>query len=152
MAMGRMNDDGDETSTVFSEINITPLTDIFLVLLIIFMVGASMAVESSAGSSQAGGGDSGMEIDLPQGAARDLAPTSNDVSVAILSDGRVVLAGEEVPDDSLVARLTDARSTGTSTTLIVQADEGVPHGRVVQVMERAREAGFVRLAVATRGD
>lgn len=152
MALGRMNDDGDETSTVFSEINITPLTDIFLVLLIIFMVGASMAVDSTAGSSQAGAGDSGMEIDLPQGAARDLAPASNDVSVAILSDGRVVLGGEEVPDDALVARLADARSTVTSTTLIVQADEGVPHGRVVQVMEKAREAGFVKLAVATRGD
>lgn len=152
MALGWMNDDGDETSSVFSEINITPLTDIFLVLLIIFMVGASMAVDSSAGANQAGGDDTGMEIDLPQGAARDLAPASNDVSVAILSDGRVVLRGEEVPDDDLIVRLTAARSTGAGTTLIVQADEGVPHGRVVQVMEKAREAGFTRLAVATRGD
>lgn len=150
MSMGSMNDD-DETSTVFSEINITPLTDIFLVLLIIFMVGASMAVDSSAGANQ-GGDDAGMEIDLPQGASRDLAPAVNDVSVAILSDGRVVLRGEEVADGDLIGRLTAAISGGAGTTLIVQADEGVPHGRVVQVMEKAREAGFTRLAVATRGD
>jgi len=151
MALGRLPDEGgDETSAVFSEINITPLTDIFLVLLIIFMVGASMAVQSASG--QSGGESSGMQVDLPKGAAKDLSPQSNDVSVAILADGRVLLGGEEVGDDALEARLRDANEKSGASTLIVQADEGVPHGRVVLVMERARAAGFSRLAVATRGE
>lgn len=153
MPMGRMQEEDDETSGVFSEINITPLTDIFLVLLIIFMVGASMAVESAGGGATSQGGEnSGMEIDLPRGAAQDLAPAATDVSVAILSDGRVVLGGEEVADEDLIERLVTARAAGHGSTLIVQADEGVPHGRVVQVMERAKEAGFSKLAVATRGE
>ncbi len=150
MALGRLPDDGDETQAVFSEINITPLTDIFLVLLIIFMVGASMAVQSATGAS--GGESSGMQVDLPKGASKDLAPQSNDVSVAILADGRVLLSGEEVGDDALEGRLRDANASSGSSTLIVQADEGVPHGRVVLVMERARAAGFSKLAVATRGE
>lgn len=154
MAMGRMPDDGgDETSAVFSEINITPLTDIFLVLLIIFMVGASMASQSaSAGSPEAGGEKSGVEVELPRGGAQDVTPSNRDVSVAILADGRVVIAGEEVRDDDLAAKLGAAHEAGNVSTLIVQADEGVPHGRVVLVMERAREAGFTKLAVATRGE
>ena len=150
MALGRLPEDPtDETAAVFSEINITPLTDIFLVLLIIFMVGSSMAVQSAAG---AGGENAGMQVDLPKGAAKDLAPGSNDVSVAILADGRVVLAGEEVQDDLLEAKLAEAQQKADTATLIVQADEGVPHGRVVTVMEMARAAGFSKLAVATRGE
>lgn len=150
MALGRLPDEGaDETAAVFSEINITPLTDIFLVLLIIFMVGASMAVDSAMG---AGGERSGVQVDLPKGASKDLSAGSDDVAVAILADGRVVVGGEEVPDDLLHERLAEARERSGSSTLIVQADEGVAHGRVVLVMERAREAGFARLAVATRGE
>lgn len=149
MALGRLPEEGgDETQAVFSEINITPLTDIFLVLLIIFMVGASMAVESAA----SGGERSGMQIDLPRGSAKDLSPSTRDVAVVVLPDGRVVVGGEEVADDELEASLARAFAESGSPTLIVQADEGVAHGRVVAVMEAARAAGFTRLAVATRGD
>ncbi|AKU91066.1 Biopolymer transport protein ExbD/TolR [Vulgatibacter incomptus] len=149
--MGRMPEDGgDELQSVFSDINITPLTDIFLVLLIIFMVGASMAVD--AAGSAAGGDRGAMKVDLPSGAAQDLAPGSKDVIVVILPDGRVVLAGQEVADDRLTDELKTALAHSSDSTLIVQADEGVHHGRVVAVMEKAREAGFTRLAVATRGE
>jgi len=152
MAMGRAPEGDDEIESVFSEINITPLTDIFLVLLIIFMVGASMAVDA-AGNATSGGESGAMNVELPQGAARDLAPGATDTVAVILPDGRVVLGGEEIADDALVERLRQMRerSSGAST-LVVQADEGVHHGRVVAVMEKARAAGFTRLAVATRGE
>ncbi len=154
MAMARPPEDGgDELESVFSEINITPLTDIFLVLLIIFMVGASMAVDA-AGNAASGGERGAMNVDLPKGAAQDHSPGGNDAVAVILADGRVVLAGEEVADDALVEtlRVMLARAPEGTSTLIVQADEGVHHGRVVAVMEKAREAGFTRLAVATRGE
>ncbi|HEY0838631.1 MAG TPA: biopolymer transporter ExbD [Vulgatibacter sp.] len=152
MAMGRPPESGDEIESVFSEINITPLTDIFLVLLIIFMVGASMAVDA-AGSAATGGQSGSMKVELPHGAAQDLAPGSSDTVAVILADGRVVLGGEEVADDVLLEKLRALREGSAGIdTLVVQADEGVHHGRVVAVMERAREAGFARLAVATRGE
>jgi biopolymer transport protein ExbD len=155
VALSGPGDEGglEEVGGVFSDINITPLTDIFLVLLIIFMVGAAMAVDAASTSkADPGKGESGVQVDLPRGAARDLDPTSSDVVVAILADGRVVLSGKEVRDDELQARLTEARGKTPGATLILQADEGVVHGRVVSVMEKARAAGFEKLAVATRGD
>jgi biopolymer transport protein ExbD len=141
--------EGDEENVgqVFSEINITPLTDIFLVLLIIFMVGASMAVDAVSGQ----GASSRLQVELPKGSASDGSASSDDQVVVILPDGRVVLGGEEAKDDELLERLRAAKRNDSSV-LIVQADEGVPHGRVVAVMEKAREAGFARVAVATRGD
>jgi biopolymer transport protein ExbD len=150
MAMGgRSPEEGDELGGVFAEINITPLTDIFLVLLIIFMVGASMAVDA-AGASRGGEATGGVKIDLPKGSAKDLSPRTEDVAVAILADGRVLVEGAETRAEELRERLAAALGDRTDATLIVQADEGVPHGRVVQVMEEARAAGFARLAVATR--
>lgn len=146
---GRYPEEGDESGGVFSEINITPLTDIFLVLLIIFMVGASMAVDA-AGAARTGDDQGGVKIELPRGAAKDLSPRSGDVAVAVLGDGRVLIEGVEVRKEELQDRLAAALGGHTDATLILQADEGVAHGRVVEVMEEARAAGFARLAVATR--
>lgn len=146
-----MGGDGfDEEGKVFSEINITPLTDVFLVLLIIFMVGASMAVDVASGAGSEA--SSGMEVELPKGEAREIRPGEASAMVVILSDGRVILEGEETGDDLLGERLGDLFERTQSATLVVQADEGASHGRVVKVMEAAKRAGFDHLALATRGD
>ncbi len=150
---GRGGDDDElDDGAVFAEINITPLTDIFLVLLIIFMVGASMAVDAASGAGKATSEGGGVQVELPRGSARDLAPGSDDVTVSILADGRLLLDGAEQPEGALPAALTAAARQKSGAALILQADEGVPHGRVVAVMEAARAAGFARLAVATRGE
>jgi biopolymer transport protein ExbD len=138
--------DGDELESVggiFSDINITPLTDIFLVLLIIFMVTTTAIAES-------GRDEGGFKVNLPKGAKGELQGVSRDVTVAILADGRVVVGGKVVDDAALRSTFTEARSHGIEPLVLFQADEGVPHGRVVQVMEEAREAGLTRLAIATR--
>src|SRR2546425_9533470 len=72
------HDDEEFAPSVFSDINITPLTDIFLVLLIIFMVGSSIVVE------QAQGGGTGVRVDLPKGAAKELQVQARDFPVAVL--------------------------------------------------------------------
>lgn len=147
----RLGSEGaDEEEKVFSEINITPLTDIFLVLLIIFMVGASMAVDAIAGAGAEP--SSGVEVELPRGEAKEIGPQDAAAMVWILADGRVVLDGEEVKDDVLRERLAHLQGRTKASTLVVQADEGSHHGRVVRVMEEARAAGFARLAMATRGE
>ena len=127
------HDDEEFAPSVFSEINITPLTDIFLVLLIIFMVGSSIVVE------QAQGGGTGVRVDLPKGAAKELQAQARDFPVAVLKDGTVVAEGKAIDLGALKDRLQK----------LLQADAGVSHGRVVEVMETAKTVGVQRLAIAT---
>ncbi len=139
-------DDGELESAggIFSDINITPLTDIFLVLLIIFMVTTTAIAES-------GRDEGGFKVNLPKGGKGDVAGLSRDLTVVILSDGRVAVGGKVLDADALRAAFAEARAQrGVEPLVLFQADEGVPHGRVVQVMEQAREAGLTRLAIATR--
>ena len=138
-------DDGELESVggIFSDINITPLTDIFLVLLIIFMVTTTAIAESNRD-------EGGFKVNLPKGGKGDVAGLSRDLTVVILSDGRVAVSGKVLDPEALRAAFVDARSHGIEPLVLFQADEGVPHGRVVQVMEQAREAGLTRLAIATR--
>jgi biopolymer transport protein ExbD len=148
MAMGTLPGGAEEegVESVFSEINITPLTDIFLVLLIIFMVTSSVIVNQSTG----GGAKAGLKVNLPKGGASDVVPTALDLSIAVLSDGRIVLAGSVVTEEELKKSLDEAKQKNPETMVIVQADEGVAHGKVVQVMEMAKGAGFGQLAIGVR--
>jgi len=142
---GRRDDDlGLEDGGGFNDINITPLTDIFLVLLIIFMVTSSVIVNSSNGAK------AGLKVNLPAGGAADVATQATDLSIAILADGRLVLGGDVVTADELKKALADAKSKNADTMVIVQADEGVPHGKVVEVMEMAKSAGLGQLAIGVR--
>jgi biopolymer transport protein ExbD len=142
MAAGRLPDD-DLEGGIFAEINITPLTDIFLVLLIIFMATSSVVARQSAARS-------GMNVNLPKGASKELAPGASDVTVAITTDGRMVVDGKTVDPDQLKAIFAKAHAKDPETQVIVQADEATHHGRVVGVMELAKSAGLHRLAIATR--
>jgi biopolymer transport protein ExbD len=148
MAMGKTpgssEDEGDEG--VFAEINITPLTDIFLVLLIIFMVTSTVIVQQGPG----GGAKAGLKVNLPKGGATDVTARSTDLSVAVLADGRFVLGGNVVTEDELRRAFDQAKAANPDTLVIVQADEGVPHGTVVQVMELAKKAGLAQLAIGVR--
>jgi biopolymer transport protein ExbD len=137
------HDDEDYAPSVFSEINITPLTDIFLVLLIIFMVGSSIVVE------QAQGGGTGVRVDLPKGAAKELQPQAQDFPVAVLRDGTVVTEGKAIELGALKERFEKLLQDSPGAQVIIQADAGVSHGRVVEVMETAKAVGIQRLAIAT---
>jgi biopolymer transport protein ExbD len=147
MAMGKVPGDseGNGEDVGFAEINITPLTDIFLVLLIIFMVTSSVIVQAPGGGAQAG-----LKVNLPKGGATDVTARSTDMSVAVLADGRFVLSGNVVSEDELKRAFHQAHEQNPDTIVIVQADEGVPHGTVVQVMEMAKSAGLGQLAIGVR--
>ena len=137
------HDDDEFAPSVFSEINITPLTDIFLVLLIIFMVGSSIVVE------QAQGGGTGVRVDLPKGAAKELQAQARDFPVAVLKDGTVVAEGKAIELGALKERFEKLLRDSPEAQVIIQADAGVSHGRVVEVMEAAKAVGISRLAIAT---
>jgi len=144
MALGAPTEEGDGEGGVFADINITPLTDIFLVLLIIFMVTTTAIAEQAADKG-------GFKVSLPKSGQGD-ATAARDLSVAILADGRVVVGGKVVDEQALRGLLDAAHEKNPDTLLLVQADEGVAHGRVVAVMDLARRVGLSRLAIATRAE
>ena len=142
MAMGGPTEEGDGEGGVFADINITPLTDIFLVLLIIFMVTSSVMVADA--------GRAGVKVNLPRGATKEITSGKNDVTVAVTSDGKMVVDGKEISVDTLRATFEEAHKRDAETQVVVQADEQTHHGRVVAVMELAKAAGLRKLAIATR--
>src|SRR5947207_12365885 len=127
--------------SVFSEINITPLTDIFLVLLIIFMVGSSILVE------QAQGGGTGVRVDLPKGAAKELQAQARDFPVAVLKDGTVVAEGKAIDLGALKDRFQKLLGDAPEAQVIIQADAGASHGRVVGGRAVAKMVGGQALPI-----
>lgn len=146
MALGRVPGGEDEGGDgVFAEINITPLTDIFLVLLIIFMVTSSVIVNQASGGAKAG-----LKVNLPTGGKADVTAAPTDLSIAVLADGQIVLSGDVISEDELKKSLAATYEKNPGTLIVIQADEGVPHGKVVEVMEMAKTAGFAELAIGVR--
>jgi biopolymer transport protein ExbD len=139
-----LGEPGGESGGIFADINITPLTDIFLVLLVIFMV-------TTTAIHEAGDENAGFEVSLPSAGARAApAAAPAQLAVAVLADGRIVVGGAVIDEAALRRLLDEAHGKSAQTLVLVQADEGVPHGRVVRVMDLARRAGLDRLAIATR--
>ena len=144
MAIGKVpgGDSELDEEGIFAEINITPLTDIFLVLLIIFMVTSSVMADAGARS--------GMRVNLPKGAMREVNTSTQDITILITADGKLVVKGKPVDATELAQMFNEAKQRSPDTQIIVQADESTHHGRVVSVMELAKTSGLHRLAIATR--
>lgn len=123
-----------------AEVNITPLVDIVFNLLIFFLI-TSTFVQNP-----------GIEVDLPKASASPLTAESDNVILAVTSDGRLIFEGELVSDDELQGLLTERHAAEPTATVIIQADNTTDHGKVVRVMDLARKAGFAKLAIATEAD
>ena len=138
-------DDREEGSGagIFADINITPLTDIFLVLLIIFMV-------TTTAIAEAGGQNGGIKVTLPKGGQPQAARDVHDLAIAVLADGKLVVQGKVVDQAALTDVLAKAHARDPETLVLVQADEGVTHGKVVEVMELAKGSGHSQLAIGVR--
>ena len=124
---------------VMAEINVTPMVDVMLVLLIIFMVSAPLLTV-------------GVPIDLPQTQAKSLDQDKEPLTVSVNTQGQVFLQNSEIPIDELVAKLravTDARGGGTEERIYVRGDRKVDYGTVMRVMGRLSAAGFHRVALVT---
>ena len=148
-----------------SEINITPFTDVVLVLLIIFMTTTPILVQTESdqrcGTDQdsrpqnpqqpqsAPSREGEFDVDLPRASAGQQALPEAQVVVALLEDGRTVLAGAALSDDDLKQQLTRLREQNPRTQVVIQADRMVPHWRVVRVLDLAAASGVKRLGIAT---
>ena len=122
-----------------SEINVTPLVDVMLVLLIIFMVSAPLLTV-------------GVPIDLPQSQAKALDQENKEpLTVSVRDNGAVFLQNSEIKVEELVPKLqaiTQARG-GTEERIYVRGDKKVDYGAVMRVMGRLSAAGFRRVALVT---
>ncbi|MBI3945582.1 MAG: biopolymer transporter ExbD [Armatimonadetes bacterium] len=128
----------NKQSAMISGINITPFTDVCLVLLIIFIVTANALARESS-----------LRLDLPRAAsARTPLPTS--ITVAITRDQQVFLDNARVTFATLGRKLTEARTQQGVDLLVIKADEGIPYRLVVSAIDAARRVGFDQIALATR--
>lgn len=162
MAIAKLPDeDGAEEGggeSIFAEINITPLTDVFLVMVIIFMVSA-LAVQVEARQEKQRVAEaqeqseiekkSGLQVNLPQGQAQEIDPTKASLVLVIPLQGDIDVGGKRIPDSEIDNLFRAAFTRDKTTQVVLKADKGVPHGRVVNLMERAKQAGLSRLAIGT---
>ena len=132
MAMSFDDDDGD----VMSEINMTPLVDVMLVLLIIFMITAPVLKHA-------------VNIDLPKVSQQPLQVKPQTVSLSIRADGAYLLDNQPVDDAALAAQLTQMQQQLSQAQLQIRGDKAVPYERVARAMAMAQRAGWTNMAFVT---
>jgi len=118
------------------EINVTPLVDVMLVLLIIFMVSAPMM-------------NTGVDVDLPAAQAPRVELSEEKLLLTVAKDQKVYLGRDEIAYDKLEATLLANERMKREKELYVQADENVPYGFVVKVLAIIRKAGIQKLGLVT---
>lgn len=149
------DDEGGDDAGIFAEINITPLTDVFLVMVVIFMVSALAQVDSFQKKEQAEQAQeeaekkSGLKLNLPEGKAQELDSSKESLVIEIPLQGDVVVGGKPMNEADLDKILGLAYQRDKKTQVVIKADKGVSHGRVVNVMERAKGKGLTQLAIGT---
>jgi len=129
-------DQGSSESSAISQINVTPLVDVMLVLLIIFMVTAPILQQ-------------GVSIDLPKVAAGPLTGEEEQLVVNVAKGGQVYLNDTAMTPEQLKERLRAIVAARPDRQLYVRADQAVPYGQVMQVMGAVRDAGLVRVGLVT---
>ena len=125
-------DSGDD---VMAEINVVPLVDVILVVLIIFMVTAPMIMKPS------------INVNLPKAASGD-ATVPSKLSISISADGKLVLDGKAVEDSQITMSAQDEVKKNPDIQAIISADKDVPHGRVVAVLDLVKGAGVKKFAIS----
>jgi biopolymer transport protein ExbD len=130
MAGGAMQDEGD----AITGINVTPLVDITLVLLIIFMVTTRIVLNQT------------VPLDLPK-AATGTSDVQVVFSIILATDGRVLVDGKAIPNDEAILQLArDAQAQHADLRAVIKADAAVTHGRVIHVLDLLKQAHVNKIA------
>ena len=133
MRSGRKRNGG---SKLLAEINVTPLVDVVLVLLIIFMVTAPML-------------QMGIDVDLPRVKSKSIDVTEEKLVLTINSAKEIFINKNKVPVTDLSAKLENIFANRIDREVFMRADKSVPYGFVVEVMSEVRKAGVDRLGMIT---
>lgn len=130
MAFGRLS--SSKADAPMSDINVTPMVDVMLVLLVIFILTAPLMT-------------SAIRLDLPQAEGGEAGASPHALSLVVDAQGSVYLADKPITPDALLQRLAEAAKRNPNTELELRADESVPYGRVVETMGLAQKAGLSRI-------
>ena len=122
-----------------SEINVTPMVDVMLVLLIIFMVAAPMLTV-------------GVPIELPQTQAKALNSDQQPITISVNAQGQVYINDTEIAVEEGVPKLEQIAKTGYQERIFVKGDRSADYGTVMQVMGRINAAGFKNIGLVTDQD
>ncbi len=139
MAMSSNNSAGDEDAIV-SEINMTPLIDIMLVLLIIFMVTSTAALES------------GLDIDLPKTSITNEKKQDEILIISLSKDGSIALQGKAVKEEDLRAKIESSLKELKTEAVILEGDSSAFLGKAVEIMDMAKQAGAKSFSIAADED
>ncbi len=121
---------------LLSEINVTPLVDVMLVLLIIFMVTAPMMTK-------------GIAVNLPETTAKALPQKQDYTEVVVTAKGGIFLNSISIDEHGLAEKLREINARNKISQVLLRADETVPYGKVATVMAAIREAGINNLGLVT---
>ncbi|MPZ76667.1 MAG: biopolymer transporter ExbD [Deltaproteobacteria bacterium] len=119
-------------------LDITPIVDTVFNLLIFFALSLNFISTP------------GIQVNLPKSSAQEIAKDKQDLRVIIRPSGEIFLGATRVNAQNLAAQFRQAAQANSNTQVLIQADEQVSHGKVVEVMDFARKAGLHRLAIVTR--
>lgn len=117
--------------------NITPMVDVLLVLLVIFMVTANFLKKES------------ININLPKVNASD-PNVQQSIQVAITSNGTLMIEDTEIAEDALVSRLSRESAYRPNMRVTLSADEGLPYGKIARIMGLIRQSGVTRIALSVK--
>ncbi|MGD9834298.1 MAG: ExbD/TolR family protein [Piscinibacter sp.] len=115
-----------------SDINMTPLIDVMLVLLVIFMITAPLM-------------SSALRLDLPRAEGTQPSDAPQSIELAIDAQGQLFVAGAPVDDETLRARVADAARLNPATEVQLRADRSVPYGRVAELIGMVQQGGLSRV-------
>jgi biopolymer transport protein ExbD len=134
MSMKVSNDDDD--SDIVADINMTPLIDVMLVLLIIFMVSSTAALES------------GMDIELPKTALTNEKKEAEILVISLGKDGKVAVQGKKVEQADITRSIASELTKLKTESVILEGDTGANLGRAVELMDMAKVAGAKNFSIA----
>jgi biopolymer transport protein TolR len=138
MAGGIINNSGNGRARYkpMSDINVTPMVDVMLVLLVIFMVAAPLLTV-------------GVPVDLPQTKAPAINEQKEPLVITVNAEGKLFLQNSEIADDQLVPRLQAITKNNPDADIYVRGDRAINYGRVMEVMGMVSAAGFNKVSLVT---
>ena len=122
-----------------SEINVTPLVDVMLVLLVIFMVTAPLLTV-------------GVPIELPETKGQQLQTNKEPLTISVQRDGKVYIQETEVKLDEIGPKLKAIAKSGYDEQIFIRGDKGIDYGTVMRVMGRIKTAGFTKVSLVTESE
>jgi biopolymer transport protein TolR len=119
---------------LMSEINVTPMVDVMLVLLIIFMITSPMLV-------------AGIEVDLPETKSSPISGQDTPIVISVNKQGEILITETKIPAVELVAKLTNITQEKKDTRIFVKGDKNLSYGKIVEIMAEIHNAGFTKVAL-----